>query len=450
MVFNSKTPFLSVFVGDLFVFIFSLWITLGIRNLDIPSQELFLSHLIPFSMLFVVWILVFFIAGLYENKTLIIRSRLPSRLFSAHFFNLVIASTFFYIVPYFGISPKIILFLYLLISTVMLFIWRIQIYSSFKAKSRQKNKAILIASGEDADVLKKSLDSVNSSFIITSHLRQEDLISTKEDVLVDYIITELSNRDVNTVIIDFSDENTKRIQSSLYSLIFKGIQFIDFNDLYEDLTGRVPLKHIDEAWFLKNASSESNIIYMSIKRLMDILLSLPLFIVSLLFYPFVWIAMKIEGPGALFYMPERVGQNGQMIKIYKFRTMTVMDSGNQLGQNQNKITKVGKILRVTRIDELPQLWNIIKGDLSLIGPRPEFPKLVDLYIKEIPHYNIRHLIKPGLSGWAQIHHEKPPHTVEETVEKLAFDLYYIKHRSIWIDFKIALQTIKTLLSRVGV
>lgn len=107
-------------------------------------------------------------------------------------------------------------------------------------------------------------------------------------------------------------------------------------------------------------------------------------------------------------------------------------------------------MRKSRLDEFPQLWSILKGESSLIGPRPELPKLVELYKKEIPHYNVRHLIKPGLSGWAQIHHEKPPHSVEETKEKLAYDLYYIKHRSVWLDQKIALQTIKTLLSRVGV
>ena len=212
----------------------------------------------------------------------------------------------------------------------------------------------------------------------------------------------------------------------------------------------VPLGLINEVWFLKHASIEPNVIYDITKRAMDIVIALPLFAFSLLVYPFVWLFVKIEDKGPLFYTPERIGESGRPIKIYKFRTMSVMDSGNQLGQNANKITKIGKIMRVTRIDELPQLWNILNGDMSLIGPRPEFPTLVELYKKEIPHYNVRHLIRPGLSGWAQIHHEKPPHSVEETREKLALDLYYIKHRSVWLDLKIALQTIKTLLSRVGV
>jgi lipopolysaccharide/colanic/teichoic acid biosynthesis glycosyltransferase len=127
-----------------------------------------------------------------------------------------------------------------------------------------------------------------------------------------------------------------------------------------------------------------------------------------------------------------------------------MDEGKQLGQNENKITRVGKFLRVSRIDELPQLWNVLRGDLSLIGPRPEFPKLVELYHEQIPYYNMRHLIKPGLSGWAQVHHDTPPQSIEETKEKLSYDLYYLKNRSIALDLKIALKTIKTLLSRTGI
>jgi len=179
-------------------------------------------------------------------------------------------------------------------------------------------------------------------------------------------------------------------------------------------------------------------------------LSFPLFLLSLLAYPFVALAIYLEDRGPIFYVPERIGKGNRPIRIRKFRTMRVMDEGQQLGQNVDQITRVGKFLRVSRIDELPQLLNVLMGDLSLVGPRPEFPKLVTLYNEQIPYYNMRHLITPGLSGWAQVHHEKPPHTLEETREKLSFDLYYLKNRSVVLDIKIALKTIKTLLSRTGV
>ena len=132
--------------------------------------------------------------------------------------------------------------------------------------------------------------------------------------------------------------------------------------------------------------------------------------------------------------------------------MTIANDGGQWGKQDNKITRVGKFLRKTRIDELPQLWNVLRGDISLIGPRPEFAEAVKQYDKQIPYYNVRHLIKPGLSGWAQIYGEHPHHDTDitKTKNKLAYDLYYVKNRSFLIDLKVALHTIRELVSRRGI
>ena len=145
---------------------------------------------------------------------------------------------------------------------------------------------------------------------------------------------------------------------------------------------------------------------------------------------------------------DRIGKGGKKIKIVKFRSMT---EGDGWVDNDKKVTRVGNFLRKTSIDELPQLWGVLKGDQSLIGPRPELPELVEKYSKEISYYNIRHLHKPGLSGWAQISQENAPHhttDIESTKEKLSYDLFYIKHHSFVLDLKIALKTIRTLVSRI--
>jgi lipopolysaccharide/colanic/teichoic acid biosynthesis glycosyltransferase len=137
----------------------------------------------------------------------------------------------------------------------------------------------------------------------------------------------------------------------------------------------------------------------------------------------------------------------------KFRSMTGADSGSEVLKSKLRVTPLGKMIRRTRIDELPQLWNVFKGDLSLIGPRPEFPALVEEYRKHIPYYHLRHLVKPGLSGWAQLYHDNHPHhgsDVEATREKLSYDLYYLTHRSLTLDATIALKTVKKLLTRSGV
>lgn len=444
MATKRKSQFIGILLGDLVVFVVSLWISLALRNLSLPTQTVFLDHLAPFSLLFVVWIIVFFIAGLYDRYTLLIKSKLPSRVISSQVFNLVLAGVFFYSVPYFGLTPKLTLFLDLIVSTILVAIWRLVLYP--RMTSSNALPVLILAEGNDIDYLKNKLEenSGNSPIKIVAVIKPSDLsdISSVKDIL--------KKNDCSVVAVDLINPHVQKFSNELYSLIFGGVQFVEVQDLYEDTTDKVPLGLINEMWFLEHASIEPNFVYDAFKRLMDICISLPLMIVPLVTYPFVWIAIKLEDGGPFYYNPERVGQKGVLIKMQKIRSMSVMDEGTQLGEHANKITRVGKIVRVTRLDEFAQLLSVLKGELSLIGPRPEFPKLVELYKKEIPHYNVRHLIKPGLSGWAQIHHEKPPHSVEETKEKLAYDLYYIKHRSVWLDLKIALQTVKTLLSRVGV
>jgi lipopolysaccharide/colanic/teichoic acid biosynthesis glycosyltransferase len=222
--------------------------------------------------------------------------------------------------------------------------------------------------------------------------------------------------------------------------------------VYEELFGRVPLSLLRYHWFLENISATKRRAYDFLKRAMDVAISLPLFVFSLLWYPFVATAIKLDDGGAVFIVQERVGAKGRLIRTYKFRSM-LRNEENPTTRAANTVTRVGAFLRRTRLDELPQLWSVLRGEMSLIGPRPELSSLVSLYEREVPYYNIRHLIKPGLSGWAQIYHENHPHhqaDISETKVKLSYDLYYIKHRSLWLDLKIALKTVKILLSRSGV
>jgi lipopolysaccharide/colanic/teichoic acid biosynthesis glycosyltransferase len=199
-------------------------------------------------------------------------------------------------------------------------------------------------------------------------------------------------------------------------------------------------------------SGTAHLGYDFLKRVMDIIIGAVLGIVSLILYPLVILAIKLEDGGEILSFQKRVGMNNKIITIVKFRTMTVANDNAEWGNGKNKVTRVGALLRKSRIDELPQLWNVLKGDVSLIGPRPEFERPVKEYSEKIPYYNTRHLIKPGLSGWAQLYHERHPHhgvDIEETKNKLSYDLYYIKNRSFMLDLEVALKTIRTLLSRTG-
>jgi lipopolysaccharide/colanic/teichoic acid biosynthesis glycosyltransferase len=313
----------------------------------------------------------------------------------------------------------------------------------------ERQAALLIGAGSE---MKELLHEVNGNnrydLYFTSSLDVDHIssLNIQED-----LITQVYSNNIKIIAIDFSNEKVAPLLPHLYNLIFSKVRFIDSHRIYEDIFDRIPLSLVTYAWFLENISVSPKFTYDFLKRVMDILVSFFLGVVTIIFYPFVYIAIKLDDGGKIFISQERVGRDGKLIKLYKFRSMSKAESTIHKS-SENVVTKVGSFLRKSRIDEIPQLWNVLVGDISLIGPRPELPSGVSIYDKEIPYYNIRHLIKPGLSGWAQIHQENHPHhgaEVNLTKEKLTYDIYYIKNRSFWLDIKIALKTLKTLISRSG-
>ena len=443
----AKKEALILFIGDLFFFVFSLWLSLYLRFATIPDFQTFVKHFVPFSILFVLWVLVYFIAGLYEKHTLILKSKLPSIVFNAQVVNSILAIIFFYAIPVFGITPKTILFIYLFISFICILFWRL--YNNSLFGSIQKEPALLIGSGDE---MKELLHEVNNnsrysfSFVSSIDVSAVSAVDVQED-----IIKVVYSNEIKTIAIDFSHENVGPLLPHLYNLIFSKVRFIDSHRIYEEIFDRVPLSLVTYSWFLANISISPNFTYDFLKRAMDFSLALVIGTVSLVIYPFVYFAIKLDDGGPIFISQERVGKDGKNIRLYKFRSMGRNEVDLSSGK-ENKVTRVGNFLRKSRLDEFPQLWNVLVGDISLIGPRPELPSGVAIYDKEIPYYNVRHLIKPGLSGWAQIHQENHPHhgpEVNLTREKLTYDIFYIKNRSFWLDVKIALKTIKSLLSREG-
>ena len=445
---RRKEP-LVLLVGDLLFFLVGLWLTLFIRTLSLPSEELFLTHLAPFSLLFAAWVVVFYIAGLYEKHTVILKSKLPNVLATTQFINSGLAVIFFYFIPFFGITPKTILFISLFVSFVLVLFWRA--YGYFLIGRGSQSNAILIGSGSE---MRDLLDEVNNNPIYNIRfVSSVDLHRADENGFWDEIIKEVYSEDVSVIAIDLNHENVEPVLPHLYNLIFSNISFIDMHKIYEDIFDRVPLSLLRYNWFLENISTTPRTAYDVVKRIMDVIVSFILLVVSLVLYPLVFLAIKLDDGGPIFISQERVGENNKPVKILKFRSMARDDRGAyNIDNSPNPVTKVGNFLRKTRIDELPQLWNVLKGDLALIGPRPELPDLVKLYSEEIPYYNVRHLIKPGLSGWAQIYHDQHPHhevATLETKHKLSYDLYYIKNRSFLVDLKIALRTLKILISLAG-
>jgi exopolysaccharide biosynthesis polyprenyl glycosylphosphotransferase len=418
---------------------------LFLRAGGIPEKTLFLSHIYAFSLIFAVSVLIFFIAGLYEKHTVILKSRLPHIIFRAELINSVIAVLFFYFVPYFGISPKVNLFIYVAISFILIIIWRVNLASFFITKKPER--AILIGSGKEMEELFEEVNkNIHYGLFFVKSIDLEDVspINFENDIM-----KMVEDENVSLLVIDLEHDKVRPILSKLYYLIFFKVHFISMYKVYEDVFKRVPFSILHYDWFLENISASPKAFYDILKRITDIALSIIGGTLSLVVYPFVFMAIKFEDNGPVFIVQERIGKGGKKIKILKFRSMKSNDSGVWPTENDERITVVGKFLRKSRIDELPQFWNVLKGDVSLIGPRPDIYALGIELSATIPYYTVRNTIKPGLSGWAQVSQELPPHTLEETKIRLAYDIYYVKNRSFVLDVKIILKTIRTLLSRSG-
>jgi lipopolysaccharide/colanic/teichoic acid biosynthesis glycosyltransferase len=313
-----------------------------------------------------------------------------------------------------------------------------------------RENALVIGEGKDTRDL---VDEINKNdrcgISIVSAI---DPTSAHESGFSNKVVRLVETSHVSVIAIDLLHDSVSHILPQLYNLIFKGVRFIDMNRLYEDVFDRVPLTLVKYDWFLENISTAPKFMYDVLKRIMDMVVAFILGTASLVIYPCVALAIKLDDGGPIFIVQERVGKNEKPIRIVKFRSMSVAAQDAHGNSKSISVTRVGAFIRKTRIDELPQLWNVVKGDISLIGPRPELPQFVEIYKNEIPFYGIRHLIKPGLSGWAQLYHTTPPKfaaSKEDTAMKLSYDLFYIKNRSIILDVDIALKTIREIVSRKG-
>lgn len=450
MALVPRREYLLLLAGDIVVFALSLWLTLLVRYIEIPSWELFTLHLAPFSLLFAAWVVVFFVAGLYGRHTRLFRSRLSATIFYTQIVNMALAALFFFVIPAFGLAPKTILVLYLVISFGLIFLWRAVLFMHLPRSP--KIKGVLFARGRDAAALAEEVrNDMRAPF---SFAYVVDTAQAPTHEIIQKVCRAAEEERVTFLVVDFSDAAIAAALPIVYGTAFQKRDFalVEAAELYEEMFERVPLSFINYEWILSRITASR--IYDFLKRLIDILGAIVIGTLSSLAYPIVALAIKLDDGGDVFITQERVGRYQHPIRIIKFRSMSGNDQGNygEGGKSKLKITRVGKWLRVLRVDELPQLLNVLRGDLSLVGPRPELPALANQYSARIPYYNARHLIAPGLMGWAQLKHDRHPHhgaDIEETKEKLSYDLYYLEHRSLFLDFLILLQTIRIILTARG-
>ena len=452
MTFGGRKASFLLFAGDIAVFAFSLWVTLFLRYGEVPSRGLLHTHLVPFSALFVIWLLVFYMSGLYGKRVVLLSQRLSSAILRTQLFNIIIAALFFFLSPIFGVTPKTNLFIYLLVSLGAIFVWRLIIFPRLTVRTSRLG-AVLVGEGPEVEELVSEVNS-NTRY----YLEFKVVVSPQELLKVgpEKLAERLAKERVSIIVVDTQHDSAKPLLSAIYDLAFTSsrYQFIDFYTVYEELFDRVPLSLLRFEWFLENISHSTPRYYLFAKRVIDVVGGLCMGAVTVFVLPFIFIAMSLEGPGPLFLAQTRIGKSGKRMKAYKFRSMKFSDVGAWKGEGENKVTRVGAFLRISSLDEFPQFINILRGELSLVGPRNDIEALGVRLADAIAYYNIRYVVKPGITGWAQINQQYEqgnisPQSIEETKTRLAYDFYYIKNRSFTLDIVIALKTIKRMLFRVS-
>lgn len=437
-----------IFGGDVIFLYFSLFITVYLRYWNISQTssnfdtlEMFFLHVETFTPLIFFWIVIFYIHNLYEissaKNTLEFYNSLSRSLIISFF----VAVLFFYFGSFANVTPKTNLFIYFIVFSAFFVLWRSQVNRLLR--KRFLINTIILSGDDSADKLANKLNQ-------NPQIGYSVFSVIKENCGVQEFYRIVKSSKIKTIIAD-----DKFLSSDLFSVsldsFLENIEIINLDKFNERVWRKVNLKNISQLWFLSNFSSGRKSIYGFVKRIADFSISIILLPVIFIFGIIISVSIKICDRGPIFYKQIRVGYKGRKFVLFKFRTMITnaeLGGAKWTVENDNRITKVGKFLRKTRLDELPQFLNIIKGEMSFVGPRAERPEFHELLVKEIPFYDRRYLVKPGLTGWAQINYTYGS-SVDDTREKLSYDFYYIKNRSFIFDIGVILKTINIVLSGLG-
>lgn len=434
---KNEPRILLLLLGDIVMLVVAFWLMLFVSFSETLNKNIIHLHALPFFILSIIWIVIFFIFNLYNPETS--RPSIPhlQQIFIAFIVAGVVGVIFFYIFPSFNITPKTNLLIFGTTDFILLVLWRRIFYNIFSSYFRKS--VVFITSGKNNILQVNDLNNY-----INTHPQSGFFVVGLYDSLEKFFDKYQQNFPQIFIVSKEVWHNPEDFKK-LYSV---ENQVMDLAYAYEDILGRIPIEIIDEGWFIHNVRSYKKKIYDLEKRFSSIIIAGLLLIITSPILLIIALAIKLYDSGPIFYSQMRVGKDSKNFKLYKLRSMIVnadCSGAEWTTKNDPRITKIGKIIRKLHIDEIPQLWNVLKGEMTLVGPRPEIPSFADKLEKEVPYYNLRHIIHPGFSGWAQIKFRNAQ-GIEESKEKFEYDLYYIKNRNIFMDFGIILRTIQIIFT----
>lgn len=380
------------------------------------------------------------------------------------------ADTIIRMMQAFGVGCIILAFLYalfpsIIISTslfwksyliicISLLAWR-ALYHLVLEKKLFVREVILVGTGETAEKITEEIEANQESGILISAYIGASPQFAHGNIPVFGSLPEINGHPklsrVERIVVALDDRRGTMPISDLLSSKLQGRIIEDGISFYEAISGKILVEKVNPAWLIFSEGFDSGRATYHIKRLLDVSLALFGLVVSLPVTLIIALLIKLESPGPVFYRQERVGERGRIFSIVKFRSMrqdAEKDGAVWAMKNDSRVTRVGGFIRKVRIDEIPQMWNVLKGQMSFVGPRPERPVFVEQLVGKLPYYSLRHSAKPGITGWAQVCYPYGA-SEEDALRKLEYDLYYIKHQSIYLDLLIIFRTVKTVLFQKG-
>ncbi len=335
----------------------------------------------------------------------------------------------------------------LIILTITLFCWR-GAYSWMVKQPFLRERVYVLGTGERAERLVRGLrQRSNLGIEVVGWTGSIEGELTRESVTSD-LLGQARGAGVHRVIVAMPDRRGTLPVEELLDLRLEGVRVEEATSWLEKISGRIEVEQLYPSWLIFAEGLRFSAAFRVLRRVLNFSVALIALLVSLPLLPFIVLAVKLGSPGPALYRQQRVGRRGKVFYCYKFRTMrqdAEADTGATWAADDDpRITRVGKFLRASRLDEIPQLWCVLKGDMHFVGPRPERPEFVEWLSKEIPYYVVRHMVRPGITGWAQVQY-KYGNTLEDAREKLQYDLFYIKNASIGLDVLIMFHTIKIVL-----
>jgi exopolysaccharide biosynthesis polyprenyl glycosylphosphotransferase len=456
---------LILMVGDTLAVIAAVAVALWVWS-RVAQYEFTVDFVLPNSYLFfamaLLWLALASANDFYDLNVSSDRNRAMQRLLSITGQLVVIYLLVFFISPRDAL-PRLFILYYGIASFALIALWRI-LSPNLLGWAIEARRVLILGTGSTTTMIIRAIQEQQQQVYqihgIISQSEDDDatgeliegvpVLGTADDLAE---IIELGG--VSELVLTSTRDLSPNAFQGVMDAYEHGVTLMPMPLLYENITGQVPVEHVNDNWALILPLEGSPLLspYAISKRLIEVLLSMMGMVVFLIMLPFVALAIRLDSPGPVFYSQERIGLNGRIFRVYKFRTMR-QDAEAETGavfsvKGDPRVTRLGRFMRKVRIDELPQLYNILRGDMSLIGPRPERPEHVARLTEKIPFYRTRNVIRPGLTGWAQVRYEYGS-TDDDALIKLQYDLYYIRHQSLLLDLNILIRTVGRVLKMSGI